>query len=155
MLSATYPYNSLLFKIIIGNTKLKKAESQNEKGYVGLSRQLNQPLHTVNFSQPYDIDTLKVSMFQSMVDDCKKLNIKLFIVCSPYYFNQIGTDISMKIGKEIAAKNNIDFIDYSKQEYFLKNPQLFDDTVHVNTTGATILSNMLASDIKKRLANKW
>jgi hypothetical protein len=154
MISAAYPYNSLLFKIIIGNTRLKNNESLNDKGYIALTRQMDQPLHTVNFSTPYEIDSIKVTMYKYMIEECKKRNIKLFVVCSPYYINQVGTDVSMEMGKSIAAKNNIDFIDYSKKELFLKSPQLFDDTVHVNTIGATTFSNMLASDIKKRLAIK-
>jgi lysophospholipase L1-like esterase len=124
------------------------------QGYVPLTNVLNQPIHSVDVSGPYEMDSLKISMFQLMIDDCKKRNIKLFIVFSPYYINQIGTDTSFKLGKAIAAKNNIDFIDYSKNELFLKSPQLFNDTIHVNTTGATIFSKMLASDIKKRLASK-
>ena len=154
LLSYVYPYNSLIFKVIIGNTLLHDNGGKENQGYVPLTNIHNQPINSVNVAALYEIDTVKVSMFKSMIDDCKKRNIKLFIVFSPYYINQIGTDISFALGKEIAAKNNIDFIDYSKNELFLKSPYLFNDTVHLNTTGATLFSNMLASDIKKILTKQ-
>ena len=155
LLSSIYPYNSLLIKILVGNTNLYKKGNKEDKGYIGLDGKLDKLPYFVNLSTPnIKIDSIKIAKYQLFIDDCKKRNIKLFIVCPPYFYKQTGPDSSMQLAKQIAAKNNIDFIDYSQNERFLKNPQLFNDTIHVNTTGATIFSNMLASDIKKRLTNK-
>ncbi len=155
LLSSIYPYNSLIIKIIAGNTTFYTKGKKEDKGYVPLDGKLNRSPYVVNLSTPnFEIDSVKVEQYQLFINDCKKRNIKLFIVRSPYYFKTIGLDSSISLAKTIAAKNNIDFLDYSTNELFLKSPQLFNDTIHVNTTGATIFSAMLASDIKKRLANK-
>lgn len=147
LLSKIYPYNSLLFKIAIGNTEFNKNRNEDIKGYVPLTGALNEPIRTVDFSKQYTIDSNKVNLYRSFLDECKKANIKLYLVCSPYYIHAVGADTSMLLAKEIAASQNIDFLDFSKDEHFLKNPSFFDDTVHVNSGGAKIFSNKLIDSI--------
>ena len=151
LLSFTYPYNSLIFKIADGNRPSAKKKHEDIKGYVPLTGSLNEPIKTIDYTKPYQLDPVKVNMLQSFISDCKKRNIKLFLVCPPYYINPIGTDYSLTITKKIAAENKVDFLDYSKEELFLTSPQLFDDTVHVNNNGSKIFTSMLAADIKKKL----
>lgn len=146
LLSKTYPYNSLLFKLILGNLEGNKKD-EDILGYVPLKGSLNEPLRTVDLSERYPIDTTKVNLFRILIEDCKKRNIKLYIVCPPYYFNSVGSDTSLVMGKEIAIKNNLTFFDFAKDSFFLKNPQLFDDTVHVNFTGSKLFTNRLIDSI--------
>lgn len=148
--SFTYPYNSLLFKIAIGNTEFNKKRNEDIKGYVPLSRALNETIRTVDLSNNYSVDSNKVKFYKAFINDCIKTNIKLYIVCSPYFFNAIGRDTSMVLAKEIAENNNIDFIDFSKDDFFLNNPRLFDDTVHVNFAGSKIFTNKLIDSIISR-----
>lgn len=145
--SKVYPYNSMLFKIAIGNTEFNKKRNIDINGYVPLSRALNEPVRNVTISKKYDLDSNKLNLYQSFIDECLKANIKLFIVCSPYYLNLIGTDTSMTIAKNVAKSNSIQFFDFSKDVFFLKNPTLFDDTVHLNMEGAKIFSNNLIDSI--------
>ena len=152
LLSRTYPYNSLIFKIAAGNLESSKAKNETIKGYLKLTRSLNEPIKTIDYTfDKYELDSLKVKMLQSFIDDCKQRNIKLFLICSPYYINSIGTDHSLEIVKEKAKENYLDYLDYSKDQYFERSPQLFDDTVHVNFTGAKIFSAIVAGDIKKKI----
>lgn len=154
LLSATYPYNSLIFKIAIGNTNLNNKVKKEDKGYVALTRKLNQPMHNVDLSIPYEIDTLKINLFNKLIDECKEKDIQLFIVCAPYYINHLGKDTSVELVKEIAYRKNITFLDYAQNETFMKKPLLFDDTVHLNKTGATIFSAMLGSKLKALVSTK-
>jgi hypothetical protein len=145
--SRVYPYNSLLFKIAMGNTKLSKKRNEDIKGYLPLTRALDEPIRMVDISKKYDIDSNKVNCYKSFIQDCKKANVKLYIVCSPYFIQSTGTDRSMALAKEIARENRIDFVDFSKDEVFLNDSRLFDDTVHVNVAGAKIFSNKLIDTI--------
>ena len=146
--SKIYPFNSMLFKIAIGNTEFNKKRSEDIKGYVPLTGALDEAIRTVDLSRnTYSIDSNKVKFLRAFIKDCQNANIKLYLVCSPYFMHTVGTDSSMVIAKEIAKENNIDFIDYSKDEIFLGNSKLFDDTVHVNVTGSEIFSNKLADTI--------
>ncbi len=148
--SNIYPYNSMLLKIVKGNIKSGNKEKVDMNGYLPLLRSLNEPVRTVDLSKPYNLDSNKLNCYKAFVNDCKTANIKLYIVNSPYYFNSIGKDISMEIAKDIAYKNSIDFIDFSKDDFFLKSPQLFDDTVHVNMAGAKIFSNKMIDSIQSK-----
>ncbi|MDN3657622.1 hypothetical protein QWZ08_18360 [Ferruginibacter paludis] len=145
--SSIYPFNSLLFKIAVGNTKFNKNRNEDIKGYIPLSGELHEPIRTVSFLNQHVLDTNKINVYRSFINDCIKHHIKLYIVCSPYYMKTIGTDTSISIAKKIAHENNVDFIDYSKDELFLTNSTLFDDTVHVNVAGARIFSNKLIDNI--------
>lgn len=153
LLSHIYPYNSLLFKIAIGNTKFNKKRNEDIKGYVPLSGSLDGPIRTVDLSEKYDIDSNKVNFFKLFIEDCNKAKVKLYIVCSPYFFKPVGADQSMVLAKEIAGRKKIDFMDFSKDETFLNNPKLFDDTVHVNMEGSKTFSNKVIDSIILKNAN--
>ena len=137
----------MLLKIVNGNIVFNEKEKEDINGYLPLLRSLNKPAGTVILSNPYNVDSNKLNCYKAFIQDCKKATVKLYIVNSPYYFNSIGKDISMEIAKDIAHKNSIDFIDFSKDKFFLKSPQLFDDTVHVNMAGAKIFSNKMIDSI--------
>lgn len=142
--SQIYPYNSMLFKIAMGNTEMNKKRNLDVKGYVELTNVLDEPIRTVNlFKNKYAIDSNKINFYRAFIQDCKQAHVKLYIVCSPYFMHSVGTDTSMTIAKQIAGENNIDFVDFSKDEIFLHNSKLFDDTVHVNVAGSKIFSNKL------------
>ena len=154
LISQTYPYNSLIFKILSGNLSSGKKKNVTINGYLPLTRSLNEPIKTIDYSEKYNVDTLKVKMLQSFINDCQKRDIKLFLVVSPYYMNIKGIDYSDKLVRESAVSNHIPYLDYSQKEVFTNNSKLFDDTVHVNVTGAKIFSSMLAGDLKKQLNSK-
>lgn len=153
-ISHIYPYNSMLFKIGVANLESNKIKQQDIKGYVAMKGSLNEPLKTIDQTAIYELDSIKVNMLDSFIAQCRQRNIALYFVCPPYYMNNIGTDYSFGVTKQKAAENKIDFIDYSKDSLFLKSPQLFDDTVHVNLNGAKIFSAMIAGELKKRVKTR-
>ena len=148
MLSNIYPYNSLLFKIANGNSANNTKKFEDIKGYLPLTNSLTDPIHQVDVSKGYAIDSNKINCYQSFIDDCKKNKIKLYIACSPYYINLNGVDTSLLLAKKIANEKGIRFFDFSTDESFKRNAQLFDDTVHVNIFGAKIFTNQLIDSIQ-------
>jgi hypothetical protein len=149
-ISRVYPYNSMFFKIAVANLGSQKKKKEDIKGYLPLYASLNEPLKTIDHTSEYELDSLKIKMLYSFMEDCLTRNIELYLFCPPYYLNTIGTDHSFAVTKAIAAEKKVDFIDYSKDTQFLKSPHLFDDTVHVNYEGAKIISARIAGEIKKR-----
>ena len=145
--SRLYPYNSMLLKIVKGNIESEGKQKEDINGYLPLLRSLNESPRTVDLSKPYNLDSNKLNCYKAFINDCIKANIKLYIVNSPYYFNSIGKDTSMEIAKYIAYKTPIKFIDFSKNDFFLKSPHLFDDTVHVNLAGSKIFTNIVIDSI--------
>lgn len=151
MFSYIYPYNSLIFSIAIGNTEFNKKRNYDFKGYIPLKKILNNPIKIDITSSRYEIDNIKINAYKTFIQDCINSNVKLYIVCSPYYIKSNHIDYSVRIGKEIARRNNIEFFDYSNNPLFLNNSKLFSDISHLNDNGATIFSNILINNIKNKL----
>ena len=149
--SKVYPYNSLLFKIVLGN--INKNKKDDIKGYVPLNKSWNEPIRTVDLSFKYQLDTNKINFYKAFINDCKKAQVKLYIVCSPYFLRLTGSDTSVCLAKQIARDKNIDFLDFSRDEAFLQDSKLFDDTVHVNTKGSKIFCNKLIDTLQYKSNN--
>jgi len=149
--SAIYPYNSMMFKIAVANLSSNKEEKEDIKGYMPLHKSLNEPIKTFDYTHPYELDTTKINLLRSFIDQCKSRNIKLYLVCTPYYMKTTGRDHSLTVTQELAAEKNVPFIDYSADSFYFNRPQLFDDTVHLNMTGAKIFCADLAGKLKKDL----
>ncbi len=147
MLSGTYPFNSTIMNIISGNFGLD--DKKYIKGYYAIasSYMITKPLETDDKSKVYQLDSIKVNVLKWFINDCKRANIKLYIVCSPIYTKFIGTDYSIVAAEKIAADNNISFFDFSQESPFLESPKLFYNSLHLNDSGARIFSNMLIDKI--------
>jgi hypothetical protein len=150
-ISGVYPYNSMMFKIAIANLESNKKEKEDILGYVPLHGSLSVPIKTYDFTNKYELDSVKINMLKMFIDDCLKRNIRLYFVASPYYMKTIGVDYSLDTTQIIAAEKNIPFIDYSKDSSYYSMPQLFDDTVHLNAKGAKIFSASIAAVLKKSM----
>jgi hypothetical protein len=61
LLSRIYPFNSMLFTIIIGNMKLNSSRKPDDKGYVALHREWPDKIDSMKTSRIYDIDDRKVA----------------------------------------------------------------------------------------------
>ncbi|OFX78034.1 MAG: hypothetical protein A2X12_07550 [Bacteroidetes bacterium GWE2_29_8] len=151
MPSFIYPYNSSIFTIAIGNTEFNKRRKGDIKGYIPLNKTLVGSIEIDSSSSKYEIDSIKIKAYESFIQDCKNSNVKLYIVCSPYFTSYNHSDYSLIIAKEIAKRNNIQFFDYSNDSTFLNKPQLFADISHLNEEGSKLFSNMLIDSIQKTI----
>ncbi len=146
--SQVYPYNSLLFKIAIGNLAYNKKRSEDIKGYVPLTRELEGTPRLNDYTKnTYPIDSVKLNYYNAFIDDCLKAGSKIYIVCGPYFFKAIGTDTSLLLARQIARQKNVPFFDFSKEQLFVTNPRLFDDSMHVNVNGSKIFTNQVIDSI--------
>ena len=144
LLSHMYPYNSTFFKIVQG---IFKKEDEDIKGYVALKGVLIEEIRKVDLGKSYKLDTNRIAFYRSFIALCSKAGVKLVITASPYFSKESGNDTSLTIAKKIAYENNIPFYDLSKGHLLLSKSNLFDDTAHVNQTGAKILSNIVIDSI--------
>ncbi len=150
LISNIYPYNSSLLTIAVGNTKANKKRKQDNKGYIGLTNTFKEFNSKILKKNSYDLDTIKVNCFKEFLDDCITSGIKTVVVCSPYYYNSNEEDQSIFLAKEIAAKRNINFYDFSKDTSFVEHPFLFADKIHLNESGAKKFSSQVADKIVKQ-----
>ena len=149
LFSKIYPYNSLIFPIALGNTDYKKSKKEDINGYLPLTQVWDEPIQTRNYPENYTIDRNKVNVFESIIKECIRHGTKVYFICSPYYFKTENQDKSIQMGREIAKKYNIDFIDFSNDDHFRKNRSLFADFSHLNDFGARIFSTTVIDTLEK------
>jgi predicted peroxiredoxin len=158
LLSKAYPYNSEIFQIVLGNTGYKKAKHEDIKGYIPRTETWDVPIKPMVYPEQYPLDSNKIKIFESIIKDCISAGTKLYVICSPYFFDAKNQEYSIRLGKEIAKKYNIDFFDFSNNSAFTKNANLFADFAHLNDTGAKVFSEMLIDSLVKkdeRFINKF
>ena len=147
LLSHIYPFNSSIFTIAIGNMKLNKIRSKDVNGYVELTNVWNGKIDDGDTNINKELDSNKIKVYNSFIENCIKRKIKLYIVCSPLFVKPNYKSKSIAIGKKIANSYNIKFFDYSKDSMFLNRPELFADVNHLNDDGAKIFSSEIADKI--------
>ncbi|MEQ1734018.1 MAG: hypothetical protein ABL940_10110 [Bacteroidia bacterium] len=148
LLSHIYPYNSALFTIAVGNMAFNKKRKEDQQGYVPLTRVWNSALTTDSSAAMYAIDSVKIHLYQDFINQCTRDNVKLYVVCSPYFTQYTTTDYSLTIAKQLAAKHHVTFLDYSNDTTFTHNAKLFADVSHLNNEGAKLFSTKLMQDLK-------
>jgi hypothetical protein len=149
MLSKIYPYNSMLFSIAVGNFKHNALRFNDNKGYLPLNRIWDEPLEMISKPLYSQLDTNKIKTYESIIKECISANVKLYIVSSPNFYKTKYVENSDVKAKEIAEKYNIKFLDYSQDSVFLANSNYFVDIHHLNSSGATVLSNRVVGEIER------
>jgi hypothetical protein len=147
LLSEIYPYNSLLFSIIAGNSSDNALRYKDIKGYIPLSRIWNEPIETRLTPLYKNLDSMKIITYESFIKACIHAKVKLYIVSSPNFYKMNYAENSDVKAKEIAQKYNVMFLDYSQDSLFLANQKFFADIHHLNNYGAVALSNKIVDKI--------
>ena len=85
LVSAIYPYNSMIFRIVMGNLEYNKKREMDDNGYVPF-------FHTMQYER---IDTLqsailpadehKIDALSDIISVCQQKNIDLIFVFSPLW----------------------------------------------------------------------
>lgn len=98
-----------------------------------------------------------IQLFERFLRSCAAENINVILVYTPEYVESVE-NISSRNGKfdiirKLAAKHNITFLDYSKDELSYKK-DLFYDAFHMNKRGAELFTSKLAAKLKTLQAIK-
>lgn len=149
LLSAIYPYNSLLFSIIAGNSRFNKERFKDLEGYLPLDRIWNESLKTFPASINNELDSTKIKTYTSFIQACIRSGTKLYIIDSPHFYKLLSKDKSDVLSKKIAQEYNITYFDYSDDSLFINNARYFADIHHLNNSGSIVFSNHLLDDMVK------
>jgi len=140
--SRIYPFNSMLFTILVGNTDFNKERRKDFQGFVPLQKMLNKELDSGYYPE-YELDSNKIKIYRSFIHDCINANVKLYVVCSPFYNKLEKFPNSIILGQKIAHENNIRFFNFLNDTSIINYPSYFADRNHLNYKGAAIFSNKL------------
>lgn len=149
--SAIYPFNSSLVSISLGNSEFNKGREKVIQGYGPLSRELTSEPPAENSGTEYKIDSNMVKTFEKFIVSCKAAGVKVFVVCSPYYYPLTEQDPSLEIAKKIAAQEEVPFMDFSRDTLFSGKLGNFYDYDHLNHEAAIRYSAIIADTIRKQL----
>jgi len=149
LVSKIYPFNSLLFSIIAGNSHFNKSRYTDNNGYVPLTKIWNGKLKVINEPANYKIDSNKILIYESFIEDCLKAGVRIFVVSSPDFIKYNYQEKSNIVAEQFAIKHKIKFLNYSNNSVFLNNSKYFADPSHLNDYGAKIFSRFIIHDIEK------
>jgi hypothetical protein len=147
-ISTIYPYNSLIFQVIMGNTEFNKERKQHSNGFVPFyGSKLTGPADSV-YIPDSGIDVYKLNLLEEVMATCNDRDIKLLFVYSPTW-NYRGQSRYDTLLANMCDEHSIDYINMSNLSLFMENSGYFFDRTHLNEEGATVFSSILAGEILK------
>lgn len=139
--SKLYSFNSNIHNLIKPILGINNNDVVNS-GFVPLYRKWGKQIE----SKPEDdkeIDLSKITYLNKFIERCKNDSIKILFLNSPNYVNLEGGSKWKPVIEKIAGDNNITFIDFEQDPFFLKRPELFNEPFHLNVEGATLYTKGL------------
>jgi hypothetical protein len=149
-LSAIYPYNSLVFQIIMGNLEKGKERYKSENGFVPLTRVMEPETMEKEDYAGWSMDKNKINALLDIRNICRQKKISLLVVQSPLW----RTPSDCVGWTRFVESNEITYLDLSGQDIFLSKPRYFSDKYHLNRQGAEAFSMMLAEFLKANSLEK-
>jgi lysophospholipase L1-like esterase len=148
LISAIFPYNSLVFQIAMGNLEFNKKRMQDTKGYIPLIGIMKNEQIDTSASIIKTIDRNKVLALNDIISTCQQKKIQLVFVNSPTW-GVIRDDYFEDRLLELCSENGIPFLDLSNHPAFISNPGYFADKSHLNNDGAMLFSKILTDTIRQ------
>lgn len=144
MWSSCYRYNSKWIGLVSDNIHPLQS---NDRGYKPLDKAMEY-VPKITPTDPNDIqyDSLKLAYLEKLIVACKQKGTTLIFAISPFYGK---TDDSIYNPlKEICRKNNITLLNHYCDKDFVFDKNLFNDSYHLNRTGATKYTKKIAGELK-------
>lgn len=125
------------------------------KGFAGLpnewSEENDRKFHKKIFYE-IQLSERSVQLFEQFIKECKDSGISVALVYSPEYIEiqqyETNRDQVMDYYRQIAIKNQMYFLDYSKDELSLRKENFFDSN-HLTGKAANLFSEKLAIDLRQ------
>lgn len=146
MMSNMYKINSKLIQLITENLTKRNVTIN---GYLPVNKKMLQNPRIKEEGLPTIIDEMKRYYLAKFVQLCKQKNIWLVFYVSPSFKKTL--DYQFDYIKELSQEENIPFVNHYCDTNFVWNPDYFYDSVHMNQTGATAYSKIVASEMANLL----
>ena len=148
MLSNMFRYNGKALQIITDN---KPGDDNDDalKGFVPLNGIMTYDKEEDATKTQVDFDPVKLYYISRLVKDCSAKGIRLVFAISPLYNSVKQPDAYLADFLTLARKQNVPVINHYYDTRFATNKNLFQDTYHMNRSGAEIYTSILAHEIKQ------
>lgn len=123
-------------------------------GYIPLHNIWNDPLEPMK-SDRGCYDEQKIDYFKRFIDCCKKNNIFLIFSISPSYYIVDNTNLEGHDWAQYACnyveEQGFMAINYEQDSTFLRHPEWFYNSLHINKTGAQYYTKVILPQLKEKL----
>lgn len=143
-----YSHNSNVFRYVKNIVHKNYIDANN--GYSPLYAEWSEPIEESPHSI-YELDDCKINYFERLYSLCKENNILFCISIAPSFMHFSEEPKWVSYIKEFSYNNNVIFLDYTGQEYYINHPELYYNPMHLNSTGATHFSKEFAHELKNIL----
>lgn len=141
--------NSTFIPMLIDCFKIRPMDV---KGFSPMSGVMKKEPKAETTSASPVVDSLKMKYLRFFFEDVTYRGIPLLLVFSPKY-GAFSSDDYQPI-KSLCEEFDIPYIDYYANKELTSNKEWFREPMHLNESGATIFSGMIASNIKAMFLNK-
>lgn len=145
LLSAVYPFNSLLYSMLRNNFI---PFNNHTKGFIPINRTWSEPIKETRSAQ-IEVDTNKMKAIHQFIQVCKKNDIQLFVFVSPHYAHNKPKSEYIDISEELLCNYGLIVHNFENDSEFLKHPEYFADPLHLNKTGANIYTALIVRVINQ------
>ena len=151
-ISKAYPYNSLI-GAFIQNTYTNLGH-KTDLGYEPLHKSIDTKSYTKSYWEPFKlsvgVDADLVQRFTAMLDTAASHGTRVFVVISPFYFQQDISQVESYLAlPALCAEHGATFLDWSFDPRFVGHPELFNDDLHLNDSGAKAYTRIVADTLMK------
>ena len=146
--SSFVQYNSMLYDLLYFGYVLK---SEDKNGYIALPY-TGKPYverNPINTDLTLEINPIGEFYLQQIVNVCKQHSIRLILCDSPRVHKQ--NQLFDNYLETFAAKNQIEFWNYSNYEPILSDMRYFVDPVHINGPAADIFTLSIINRLKESI----
>ena len=138
-ISAIYPFNSLVFQVVMGNLEMNKKRKVHYNGYVPFrDAKVQGQIDTLDTHDTI-LDKYKIGLLENMIRICIEKEIRLIFVYSPTWYIVTGNPYDSVLA-ELCNEYQIEYLNLSNHPHFLTNPEYFFDRTHLNDKGAKIFT---------------
>ena len=142
-LSRSYAYNTQ--PLLIMADRVQHKPTSDDRGYVAKHGQMEEGrAYSGRDFDTEHTDSMKLNCLQRMLAEYGG-QTRLLVVVSPLYRTN-RPDVFAPIA-ELCSKWSVPFIDMSGDKRFSNSPELFEDPVHLNDTGARKFSAIIAEHV--------
>lgn len=150
LLFHSYRYNGTFFRVLFNYAKRNSITDNN--GFEGLLGKIDTTGFKItgDLNKTYSFSQLKLNTLTDVIQTCRANNIKLAVVFSPAYKNNIFLKQGYNVLIELLHKNNVTSIyNFSDIENIpsLQTPDMWRNATHLNSNGAKEFSRILNDSI--------
>jgi len=151
-LSAIYPYNSTILTMLPNLISKKGVRSTN--GYYpiyGSAKKMKIKMR--NFKNNTNLDPFLIEALDNFMKKCKQDDIALYLVFSPWFSFEIFETATIIKVNELALKYKVPVYNFIKDPEFNGQDDIYQDSGHLNHSGALMFSKRIAKEISISLRN--